>query len=235
MNKWVLVTGAAKRIGRAIALELAASGWNIVVHYNHSRADAEQLATEIHAMGRTACLAEIDLAKEKPVAKLIPSLIVEIGPLTALVNNASLFEPDRFDVDGKRHMAINANAPRILSEAFQRQLPLGHRGVILNLLDSGRPKIDFSKYIASKEYLESMTLEMARHYAPHVRVNGIAPGVILPGPRLSPKQFRQLVASAPLQTRIEPIEIAKAARFLIENPALTGEILHVDGGMHLVF
>src|ERR1700761_8818967 len=119
MTGWVLITGAARRIAREISLDMAAQGWDIIVHYNHSEAEAQKLAEEIQAQGRNACLAEIDLTNTKLVENLIPSLAEEIGMIDALVNNAALFEPDAQDPDSTRHRVINAEAPRILSKAFR--------------------------------------------------------------------------------------------------------------------
>jgi NAD(P)-dependent dehydrogenase (short-subunit alcohol dehydrogenase family) len=234
MKGWALVTGAARRIGHAIALELAADGWNIALHYHRSAAAAESLAKEIGRLGRKAVLAEIDLAKSEHVAKLIPSLVAELGPLTALVNNASLFEPDANDPIGALHHAINAEAPRLLSEALYKQMPGGTTGAIVNLLDGMPPETGMDAYNKSKAALKADTLSMALRFAPRVRVNGIAPGPILPSARQSERHFQAQIAATPLKTCISPEDIARAARFLLSSPAITGEILRIDGGMHLL-
>lgn len=230
MTKWALVTGSAKRIGRVIALDLAAAGWNIIVHYHTSQAEAETLADEIQDLGCQACLAEIDLANTKLIENLIPSLAAELGPITLLVNNASLFEPDSLDPTGTRHASINAEAPRLLSEAFYKQ---DQSGLIINLLDSNPAIPYFTAYNASKKTLQTMTRDMALRFAPRVRVNGVALGSILPSSRQSPEHFQKCIEATPLRTQTMPQDVASAVRFLAETTSITGEILHVDGGLHL--
>ncbi|MDR3424902.1 MAG: SDR family NAD(P)-dependent oxidoreductase [Alphaproteobacteria bacterium] len=219
MTGWILITGAAKRIGRAIALDLAAQGWNIIVHYHHSAAEAQEVAEEIRKLGREACLAEIDLANPKLAEKLIPSLAEELGMIDALVNNAALFERDADDPDGSRHWAVNADAPRLLSKAFRAHLPPREKGVIVNLLDATPPP-HFAAYTRSKQFLAEMTLNMAKSFAPRVRVNGVAPAFVLPGPRQSEEAFRKMAGGK----IVTPQQVAEAVRRLIETPTLTGEI-----------
>ncbi len=231
--KWALVTGAARRIGRAIALRLATDGWNIVVHYNQSAEEATKLAEEIMALNRQAVLAEIDLVSAEHVTKLIPSLAAALGPITALINNASLFEPDAKDPNGVLHHAINAEAPRLLSEAFCTQVPDDQDGSIINLLDGMPPEQGFAHYNRSKIELRKAMLEQAKRFAPRVRVNGIAPGPTLPSPRQSAEHFQKLVTATPLKIQTTPDDIARAASFLLNSPAITDEIIHVNGGMNL--
>ena len=235
-ERWALVTGAARRIGRVTALDLAKAGWNIVVHYNHSQDEAKSLVEAIQDLGREACLAEIDLQNEKAVAQLIPQVTAELGPLGALVNNASLFEPDSFDPDGAHHHAINVVAPTILSEGFyasHKQHKLAQLPVIVNLLDSGVFRPQFSAYNRSKCALESITRDMALRFAPFMRVNGAALGRIVPSPRETESHFDKWVAATPLGVRIVPESVASGIRFLVENPAITGEVIRIDGGGHL--
>jgi len=223
MKGWALVTGASKRIGRAIALDLAAHGWDIVVHYNRSIDEAQKLAEEICALGREACLAEIDLANAALAENLIPSLAEEIGMIDALVNNAALFEPDEADPEGTRHFAINADAPRLLSKAFRDHLPNSERGVIVNLLDATPPPPNFSAYTKSKQFLTDMTRNMAKSFAPQVRVNGVAPLYVLPSPRQSEEAFKKMAGN----NIVTPEQVARAVRQLLESPAVTGEIVNV--------
>jgi NAD(P)-dependent dehydrogenase (short-subunit alcohol dehydrogenase family) len=223
MTGWALVTGAGKRIGRAIALDLAAHGWDIVVHYHRSEAEAKQLAEEIQNLGQSACLAEIDLANTQMAEKLIPSLAKELGAIHVLVNNAALFEPDETDPDGSRHMAVNADAPRLLSKAFRDHLPKGERGVIINLLDATPMPKNFSAYTRSKNFLSDMTLNMAKSFAPRVRVNGVAPMYVLPSPRQSEESFRIMAGN----NITAPQEVATAVRRLIETTQATGQIVTV--------
>jgi len=223
MTGWALVTGASKRIGRAISLELASKGWDIVVHYHHSLNEARQLAEEIQALGCSACLAEIDLADANAAENLIPSLAEEIGMIDALINNAALFEPDACDPDGARHWAVNAEAPRLLSKSFYDHLPPREKGVIINLLDATPPAPSFSSYAKSKIFLSEMTHNMSKSFAPKVRVNGVACGYVLPSPRQSEKGFRQLAKGK----IVTPQQVAVAIRRLIETPACTGQILTI--------
>ena len=221
MSRWVLVTGSAKRIGRAIALELAAHGWDIVVHYNKSAKEAQKLAEEIQEMGRSACLAEIDLGNAAMAERLIPSLTKELGAINALINNASLFEPDKMDPDGSRHWAVNAEAPRILGKSFRDCLPKGERGIIINLLDATPMPSTFSAYDKSKKFLSKMTLNMAKSFGPKIRVNGVAPMYVLPSSRQSEENFKIMAKD----NIVSPQRVAEAVRQLIETPSATGEIV----------
>ncbi len=223
MKGWALVTGSAKRIGRAIALDLAANGWDIIVHYHRSGDEARQLAEEINALGQEACLAEIDLSNPSHTESLIESLAEELGMIDALVNNACLFEPDESDADGTRHWAVNADAPRLLSKAFHTHIPRTERGVIVNLLDATPPAPNFTAYTRSKVFLTDLTRNMAKSFAPQVRVNGVAPVYVLPSPRQTEESFRKLAGD---QTAT-PEQVATAVRQLLETPTITGQILQV--------
>jgi NAD(P)-dependent dehydrogenase (short-subunit alcohol dehydrogenase family) len=223
MKGWVLVTGGAKRVGREIALELARQGWDIALHYYKSADDARRTAQDIHDLGVNVCLAEIDLADPKNAANLIPSLAGEIGMIDALVNNAALFEPDSGDSDGTRHMAINADAPRLLSKAFRDHLPPDEKGCIVNILDALPAPENFSAYGKSKNFLCDLTRNMAKSFAPQVRVNGVAPMYVLPGARQSEQAFLKLAGDR----LTPPAQVALAVRQLIETPAATGQIVQV--------
>jgi len=233
MKGWVLVTGAAHRIGRAIALELAENDLDIVVHFNKSLEDAEQTVKQIEKLGGKAHLAKCDFLNKKDTQNFIPALVKDVGPLTALVNNASLFEPDSRAPGGHEHKTVNLEAPLMLIEAFARQLPKGSSGAAINILDGCAPELGFGAYAESKKSLRVLTIEMARRFAPAVRVNGIAPGPVLQGQRQSPEHFKRLVEATLLKTAIAPQTVAAAVRFLIENSSITGEILHIDGGIRL--
>ncbi|MDP9128540.1 MAG: SDR family oxidoreductase [Pseudomonadota bacterium] len=230
MKGWALVTGASRRIGRIIALDMAAAGWDIIVHYNTSQKEAEKTLIEIQRLGSRACLASVDLTHTGLVRKLFPFLTEELGPIGALVNNAAVFLPDRLDAENN-HEKINFDAPRLLSEGFYKQA-LGS-GVILNVLDADPTTPDFGHYNASKKKLAALTLKHAGHFAPRVRVNGIALGATLRGPRESLKHFQTLVKKSPLRKPIDPVSIAATIRFLIDNEAVTGAVVPVDGGLHL--
>ena len=229
----VLVTGAAKRIGRVIALHMAMAGWDVTVHCHISSVEAEDTVRAIRALGRKAQVVQADFANSREVEALIPSITADAGPLTALVNNASLFEPNKNDPDGTRHRAVNYEAPCRLSEHFLRQLPPNEVGAIVNLLEATPIPASFSGYLTSKKLLRKATLSLARSMAPQVRVNAVAPGAVLMGPRESSAHFESLVAATPLKTETSPQSVAASVLFLIENPSITGEIIFVDGGAHL--
>jgi NAD(P)-dependent dehydrogenase (short-subunit alcohol dehydrogenase family) len=234
MSKWALVTGGAHRIGRAIALELADAGWDIIVHYNKAAEKAEETAKKIRAIKCDAHVVQLDLSKKKETEEFIPSLAREIGAITALVNNASLFEPDAQAPGGYEHKLINVEAPLALAEALRKHLPKGSQGAVVNILDGGLPISGFNAYTQSKKSLRVMTIEMARRMAPDVRVNGVAPGPTILGLRQTEAHFKQRVQSTLLKTEISPQSVASAVRLLIENQSITGEILHVDGGIRLL-
>jgi len=234
MSKWVLVTGSAQRIGRAIALDLAHAGWNIVVHYNKSQTEAEETVAQIQAAKRKTHLVKVNFANKRQTEEFIPALVKEIGPLSALVNNASLFAPDAQSPGGHEHKAVNLEAPLILSDAFKKQIPKGKTGAIVNILDSCPPEPGFAAYNQSKKSLRVMTIEQARRLAPEVRVNGIAVGPALPSVRQTPENFQRLIGTTLLKTQTQPESVAAAVRLMLENPSITGEILHVDGGIRLI-
>ncbi len=217
---WALVTGSARRIGRAIALDLATHGWDIIVHYHRSADEAQKLAQEIDALGRSVCLAEINLADPQAAANLIPSLAEEIGMIDALINNAALFEPDNTDPDGTRHWAVNADAPRLLSKAFRDHLPPTEKAAIVNLLDATPPVNNFTAYEKAKIFRADLTANMAKSFAPQVRVNGVACGYVLPSPRQSEEDFRKISGGK----IVTPQQIATAVRQLLETPGLTGQM-----------
>lgn len=234
-----LVTGAARRIGRAIARDLARQGFAVALHYASSRAAAEELAAEIGAEGgRAACL-QADLADAGEVERLVPAACSALGPLTLLVNNASLFEPDTVhDATGeswRRHLDVNLRAPFFLAQAFARQLPAGREGNIVNLIDMRVWKLTphFASYTVSKSGLWTLTRTLAMALAPRIRVNGIGPGPSLIGERQTPAQFAAQVAATPLGRGAGPDEICAGLRYILSAPSLTGQMLALDGGQHL--
>ena len=234
-----LVTGGGRRIGRSIALTLAAHGWDVAVHYGTSRDDAEALAAEIRRRDRRAAALAADLTREAEVATLIPRATEAIGPLALLVNNASAFERD--DVltvtraSWDRHLETNLRAPFVLMQDFARQLPAGTEGSVMNILDERVWNLTpyFVSYTVSKAALWTLTQTMALALAPRIRVNGIGPGPTLPSPRQSAEQFRQQVDLLPLRRGTTPDEIARTVMFILESPAMTGQMIALDGGQHL--
>ncbi|HVA35395.1 MAG TPA: SDR family oxidoreductase [Stellaceae bacterium] len=234
-----LVTGGARRIGRTIALTLAAHGWDVAVHYGGSRDDAEALVAEIKQHERRAVALTADLTREAEVAGLVPRAIEAIGPLTLLVNNASAFERDdamtvtRASWD--RHIETNLRAPFVLMQEFARQLPAEADGSVVNILDERVWNLTpyFVSYTVSKAGLWTLTQTMALALAPRIRVNGIGPGPTLPSPRQSDEQFRRQVDVLPLRRGTTPDEIAHAVMFILKSPAMTGQMIALDGGQHL--
>ena len=241
MTKTVLITGAAKRVGRAIALELARAGYDIAIHFRESGADAAALAREVEGAGRRAALVRADLEDEAAVEAMLPDAIAQLGPVTALVNNASLFVRDEVaDVTREgwdRQLAVNLRAPFVLMQQFARLLPANAHGAIVNMLDQRVWNLTphFVSYTVSKAGLWTLTQTMALALAPRIRVNGVGPGPILPNDNQSAEQFHTHWSSLPLQRKIDPAEVAHTVRFLLESPALTGQMIAVDGGEHLAW
>ena len=235
-----LVTGGARRIGRAIALALARAGYRVVVHANRSREAARALAVEIAAQGGFAAVALADLARHEDVQRLVPAAAELAGqPLTLLVNNASAFEPDEIGaLDPARFddtLAVNLRAPLFLAEAFARQAPQG--AAIVNLLDQRvfKPTPRFVSYALSKAALHAATATLAQALAPRLRVNAVAPGPVLPSPRQTDADFARQAAALPLGRGPAPEEIAEAVLYLARAHSVTGQTIAVDGGQHLAW
>ena len=234
-----LVTGAATRIGRAIALDLAQAGWNVAVHYRNSAEEAASAVHEIEAMGRHAVAIKADLARESEVARIVPQAAAALGSLACLVNSASTFEMDDIRsmtrASWDHHIETNLRAPLVLSQAFAAQLPKGQTGAIVNMLDERVWKLTpyFLSYTVAKSGLWTLTRTLALALAPRIRVNGIGPGPTLPSPRQSEAQFKAQWDSMPLKRGTTPAEICRAMRFILESPALTGQMIALDGGQHL--
>jgi NAD(P)-dependent dehydrogenase (short-subunit alcohol dehydrogenase family) len=237
--KAALVTGAAKRIGRAIALGLGGEGWAVAVHYGRSRQEAETVVAEIAAKGGRAVALGADLAREAETATLVPRAAEALGPLGCLVNSASVFENDLVRgvtrASWDRHMETNLRAPFVLMQAFARQLPATAEGAIINILDERVWKLTpyFVSYTLSKAGLWALTQALALALAPRIRVNGIGPGPTLPSPRQSPEQFRRQQEMMPLRRGTSPEEIVAAVQFILSAPAMTGQMIALDGGQHL--
>ncbi len=234
-----LVTGAARRIGRAIALDLAGQGWAVAVHHNRSAEAAEELVRQIVAGGGHAVAIGADLAREAESAGLIARVVEALGPLGCLVNNASRFERDEIDSvtraswDG--HLEPNLRAPLVLAQGFAKALPPNRGGVIINLLDERVWNLTphFISYTVSKSALWTLTRTLALALAPHIRVNGIGPGPALPSARQSAEQFATQCASLPLGRGTNPEEICQAIQFLLAASSMTGQMIALDGGQHL--
>ncbi|MFQ5468239.1 MAG: SDR family oxidoreductase [Kiloniellaceae bacterium] len=233
-----LVTGAARRIGRAIALDLARGGWAVAVHHRTSRAEARDVVASIEASGGRAVALEADLAREAETEALIRRATDALGPVGVLVNNASLFEHDTVKTATReswdRHMEPNVRAPLVLAQAFARALPPEAGGAIVNLLDQRvwNPTPYFLSYTVSKSALWTLTRTLALALAPRIRVNGIGPGPTLPSARQSEAQFARQCAETPLGRGSTPEEICAAVRFILEARSMTGQMIALDGGQH---
>lgn len=234
-----LVTGAAHRIGQAIALDLAAQGWAVAVHHNRSAEAAEQLAQRIVTDGGRAVALQADLTREAESASLIARAGEALGPLGCLVNNASSFERDEIDSMTREswdsHLEPNLRAPLVLAQGFAAELPPERCGVIINLLDQRVWSLTphFISYTVSKSALWTLTRTLALALAPRIRVNGIGPGPALPSARQSAEQFAKQCASLPLGRGPSLDEICQAVRFLLVASSMTGQMIALDGGQHL--
>lgn len=241
-NKVALITGAGKRLGRAMALGLADLGCNVVVHYNRSADAATETAAELRRMGVQAWTLPGDLDNEAAVAQLVPQTLEQAGRLDVLINNASIFEPEQFlDADPERWdrtMMINLKAPFLLSQAFARTLPEGHPGKIINLLDSDslRPRNHHFAYTISKVGLTGLTQATAHALAAqNIQVNGIAVGALLPDINNPDEEsFQKSAAKVPVGRTGHPDDIVAVMRYLLRDADfVTGEIIRLDGGVHL--
>jgi NAD(P)-dependent dehydrogenase (short-subunit alcohol dehydrogenase family) len=237
-GKTVLITGAAMRIGRALALAVARAGGDVVAHFGKSRQEAESLQAEIELMGRKANLLQADLADADQAAGLIERAW-EHAPLYALVNNASVFEPR--DLEGttletwNRALMVNLTAPFLLSQAFARRVDPAGVGRIINFLDwrALRPGADHLAYTISNAGLAALTRSLAAALAPRITVNGLALGAILPPSDGAPTSVK--MDQIPAGRWADLDEVTQALIFLLDGPAyITGEVLHIDGGRHLI-
>ncbi len=234
-----LVTGAPRRIGRALALAAAEAGYDLAIHARAIDGDARALADTADAMGRRTVLMEADLRDLEAPADLVAWAQDALGPLTLLVNNASLFEDDRLETltaeTWDAHLDANLRAPIFLAQAFAAQAPEG--SLIVNMLDQRvlKPTPQFFSYALGKAALWHATQMMAQALAPRVRVNGIGPGPTLPSIHQSAAEFAAEAANTPLKRRATPEEIAGALRYLIDARSVTGQMIAVDGGQHLAW
>lgn len=236
-GKTALVTGAAKRIGREIALALARTGVNVAVHFRQSEKQAETLRLELASHGVSAWLVEEDFSDIAAAQRLIPEVLATAGSLDILVNSASLFLPDAIQdlefASLMEHIQVNAWAPFVLSREFARHVD---RGKIVNLLDSRIVGDDPSHvgYILSKQVLARLMRMTALEFAPRITVNGVAPGLILPPAGKDEGYLNELAQRIPLKRHGEPADITDAVMYLLKSSFLTGQVIFVDGGRHLM-
>jgi NAD(P)-dependent dehydrogenase (short-subunit alcohol dehydrogenase family) len=240
-TRTVLVTGAAKRLGKAIALDLARHGWNVAIHYHTSETEARATADEAACAGVKVAIFKADLSHESETAGLIGRAVAELGPLAALINNASLFEKDDWNsvtrTSWDRHMETNLRAPFVLAQDFARQLPEGVQGAIVNLSDQRmlKPTPQFMSYSLSKAGLRWLTVTLAQALAPKVRVNAVGPGPTMINARQSPADFERQRASTVLGRGPEPQDVCDAVRYLLEATSVTGQMIATDAGQHLIW
>ena len=234
-----LVTGAAKRIGRAIALGLADDGFALALHCGQSRAEAQDLAAEIIAKGGRVQVFHADLRHEDQVAALLPTVTAVMGPVGVLVNNASVFERDEAMTATRAswdlHMEVNCRAPMVLSLETARLLPPQSRAVIINMLDQRVWNLTphFTSYTVSKAALWTLTQTLAGALAPRIRVVGIGPGPVLPSYRQTQTQFDAQVNRTPLREVVSLDEIVATVRFVLGAATVTGQMIALDSGQHL--
>jgi len=237
-GKTILITGAAVRVGRSLALAVARAGADVLVHFNTSAESAEQVASQIRSLGRRAELLQANLNDAHQITALMERAL-EFGPLDALVNNAAIFEDldwqsTRLE-DWNHHLMVNLTAPFLLSQAFARCLPSDRQGRIVNILDwrAQRPGADHLPYTISKAGLAALTFSLAQALAPRITVNGLALGAVLPP--VDGRDSRPAIRDVPAGRWAQLDEVDQALLFLLTGPAyITGEILHVDGGRHVV-
>jgi NAD(P)-dependent dehydrogenase (short-subunit alcohol dehydrogenase family) len=239
--KTVLVTGAAKRLGRAIALDLARHGWNVAIHYHNSEKEARATEADAKSAGTKVALLKADLSREEETAALIGRAAKELGPLTALINSASIFENDEWysadRASWDKHMEINLRAPFVLSQEFARQVPRDGGGAIVNIIDQRvlKPTPQFLSYSLSKAGLHWLNTTLAQALAPRIRVNAVGPGPTMKNERQSPADFEQQRKATLLGHGADPADICAAVRYLLEAEAVTGQMIAVDGGQHLAW
>jgi NAD(P)-dependent dehydrogenase (short-subunit alcohol dehydrogenase family) len=238
-----LVTGGGKRIGRAICLALAEAGHDVAVHYRSDPEEAEAVAESVRALGRRAAILNADLTDEAEVKGLVPAAVAALGPLTVLVNNASVFENDAVgDLSREtwdKHLDTNLRAPVVLAEAFADKTLNGapDGSVIVNLLDQRvlKPDPRFFSYALSRNGLWWATRTLAQALAPRIRVNGVGPGPTLPSVHQTAADFAAEAAGTLLQKPGSPEAVAAAVRWLVEAEMVTGQMIAVDGGQHLAW
>jgi NAD(P)-dependent dehydrogenase (short-subunit alcohol dehydrogenase family) len=236
-----LVTGASDRIGAAIATKLASNGYAVVIHYRSDEDGARSVMSQIRASGGKADVLQADLGNRAERGAVMERAAAFFGPLTVLVNNASIFEPDSVrDVTEElwdKHFAIHAEVPIFLARDFATQLPEGAEGNIVNMIDERvlAPSPAFFSYYLSKSVLWTATRTLAQSLAPTIRVNAIGPGPVLPNSRQSQAEFDASVDALPLKRHAGPEAIAQGVLTLLTLPAFTGQMLALDGGEHLVF
>ena len=237
----VLITGAAHRIGRELAFDMAKHGWQIGVHYLSSEAGALDVVDQIKAQGGHAAAFQADLKKFDDLYGMMDQCVREFGHLDCLINNASLFEDDDMSsLSGKSwedHLQTNVRAPVFLAQQFVAQLPKDTPGNIINIIDQRVRRLTplFFSYTISKSALWTATQTMAQALAPNIRVNGIGPGPVMQSVHQTEEQFARQCQNTLLERGTSGEEIARAVHYILDAPALTGQMIALDGGQHLAW
>jgi NAD(P)-dependent dehydrogenase (short-subunit alcohol dehydrogenase family) len=236
-----LVTGGSRRIGRAIVEDLAANGFAVAIHCNGSREEGERLAELLAANGVRCGVFSADLTRLTDVRELVPNVVAQLGPVSVLVNNASIFEDDQaneldealFD----RHFDLHVKAPSFLAEAFAKQIPSGGEGLVVNIIDERVWKLTprFYSYTLSKAALWAATQTMAQTFAPSIRVNAIGPGPTLPNSRQTPEDFARQSQNLLLKRGPDLPEFGATIRYFWNAKSVTGQMIALDGGQHLAW
>lgn len=235
-----LITGGSSRLGKAIAIGLAQWGADIAFTYTRSKVQARETAAEIHSLGRRTLILPVDFSKHTTqLHTVITETVDALGSVNILVNNAAIFESGNWDTTNEanwdRHFDINLKAPFFLSQAFAKALPPTQRGHIVNIADwrGVRPGTDHIAYTLTKSALIAMTKSLALALAPHIQVNAIAPGLILPPPGKKAEDLQRMAENIPAKRIGTPEDIVRAAIYLIESEFVSGELIYVTGGQHL--
>ena len=240
-RKTVLITGGARRIGRELVLAFAKSGWNVIIHCNRSLEEARMLAKEITKYGGHPAVLRADLSDEEKVRQIFPQIAVKYRKVDCLINNAAVFERDEFkEISAEswnKHMLVNVKAPLILMQDFAKQYysDNGEAGNIINITDAKvfAPTASFFSYQISKSALSDITRAAAIALAPDIRVNAIAPGIVLPSDYMNVKQLEEKEKDLPLRRKTSVKEICQAVEFLLNSPSTTGETIVLSSGTTL--
>ncbi|MDA8637241.1 SDR family oxidoreductase [Rhodospirillales bacterium] len=235
----VLVTGGAKRIGRTIVDRLASDGWDVAIHHHSSADDAAAAADYVRSLGRNSVAVSANLEDVTAIRHMASEVCDALGPLTAVVNNASVFIGDDVKTEDfevwDQHMDVHLKAPYVLTQELMKQVPKGKLGSVVNVIDQRvfNPSKHFPSYTMSKMALWDQTQVLARALAPNIRVNAVGPGPVLPSPRQSQEDFDIQARQTPLERAVEPAEIAAAVSFLLDAPSVTGQMIAVDSGQFM--
>lgn len=235
----VLVTGGAKRIGRTIVDRLALDGWDIAIHHYSSADDATAAVDHVRSLGRDVVAVSANLEDAAAIRNMAAEVRDTLGPLTAVVNNASVFIGDDVSTEDfevwDQHMNVHLKAPYVLTQELLKQVPKGEVGSVVNVIDQRvfNPSKHFPSYTISKMAMWDQTQVLARALAPTIRVNAVGPGPVLPSPRQSQEDFDIQARQTPLERAVDPAEIAAAISFLLDAPSVTGQMIAVDSGQFM--